>query len=660
MEKRINGFNAIILVTIMIVQLFGIDAIKAVAEELYLSEDTVIENDTDDSYYSSGAKVTVNNGVKVTGKIFGSGGSIENYGDIAQVDISASELHNYAGASVGSVDTYSTMNNIINDGKITTIDNLNGNVTNIGTIGSITINNSGIYNQPVVNMNGGTISSFISYIGKSDDGYAPKLILSGGNIDKIESMGMLDVDAVGSTTVGTFVGAVTLTGSGTISVTNTLNLSGDYSEVSPTLKVSDSTQINIADGSKVKVQYDGQDYLITEAGQGTLSDIVGNTISTNIEASETIDVSKSSGISRTKKYMPGQKITATYIVADGYYYPKDYAVTTDGSGTLSTDRIDAKTVSVSYIVENATNKIINITIPKASKRITQDAPVGLVGGVESVSGLTSDMEYADSPDSAAWTTCTDGTMDFTAGTWYFRYKETDEKYAGETSAVSVLERIETPAYIEAPSPAYHMSGTKGQNGYYISDIRLTAPEGYRISESENGTYRDSITINEQSELSFIYLMRVSDGLKTKAVGISDYAIDTTVPVVSVQNNQTYYGDTVEVSVYDKNLSQVYINGVLKQEDGVSRKLNFNSDNGICDYEIKAIDKAGNSKTVKIRVAAEWMRSGVVPKGKAVKLIPGNAYKLGDGTWKVSGDETAYNGNVTFYVDTEGSYMFDGQ
>lgn len=660
MEKRINGFNAIILVTIMIVQLFGIDAIKAVAEELYLSEDTVIEKDTDDSYYSSGAKVTVNNGVKVTGRIFGSGGSIENYGDIAQVDLSASELHNYAGASVSSVNTYSTTNNIINDGKITTIDDLNGNVTNIGTIGSITINNSDNYTQPVVNMNGGTISSFISYVEKSDDNYAPKLILSGGNVNKIESISTLNVDAAGNATVGSFAGVVTLTGSGTINVTNTLNLSGDYSDTSPTLKVSDSTQIDIADGSKVKVQYNGQDYLITEAGQGTLSDLVGNTISTNIEASETIDLSKSSEFSQTKKYMPEQEVTATYIVADGYYYPKDYAVTTDGSGTVRTDRIDAKTISVSYKVENVTNKIINITIPKASKRITQNAPIGLVGGVESVSGLTSDMEYSDSPDSADWTTCTDGTMDFTAGTWYFRYKETDEKYAGEASAVSVLERIETPSYIEAPSPAYHMSGTKGQNGYYVSDIRLAAPEGYMISESENGTYRDSITINEQSELSCIYLMRISDGLKTKAVGISDYAIDTTFPVVSVQDNQIYYGDTVEVSVYDKNLSQVYINGVPKQGNGLSRKLYFNSDNGICEYEIKVIDKAGNSKTVQIKVAAEWMRSGVIPKGKAVRLIPGNAYKLGDGTWKVSDDETAYNGNITFYVDTEGSYMFDGQ
>ncbi len=660
MKQRIRGLNAIVLVTIMIVQLFGIDAIRAVAENYYLSEDTTIDSDTDDSYNYAGTKVTVNSGVKVTGTIFGSGGSVENYGEITRVGINASELHNYVGASVDTVNTYSSMDNIINEGNIATIENLNGNVTNTGTIGSITINYSGVDNQPTVNMNGGTISSFTSYVEKSDDNYAPKLILSGGNVDKIESISTLLVDAAGNTTVGTFAGVVTLTGSGTINVTNTLNLSGDYSDASPTLKVSDSTQLNMADGSKVKVQYDGQDYLITEAGQGTLRDLVGNTITTNIEAADTIDLSKSSDILQTNKYMPGQEVTATYIVADGYYYPKDYAVTTDGSGTVKTDRIDAKTISVSYKVENVTNKNITITIPKASKRITQNAPAGLVGGVESVSGLTSDIEYANSPDSSDWTTCTDGTMDFTAGTWYFRYKETDEKYAGEASAVSVLERVKTPDYIEAPSPAYHMSGTKGQNGYYVSDITLTAPDGYKISENENGAYRDSIIIGEQSDIVSIYLMRGSDGLKTKAVKLEDYVIDTTFPVVSVQDNQTYYGDIIEASVYDKNLSQIYVNGVLEQGDGESRTVSLSSDNGLRSYEIKAVDKAGNSRVINIKVAAGWMRRGIVPKGKAVRLMPSNAYKLGDGTWKVSGDETAYSGNITFYVDTEGSYMFDEQ
>ena len=42
------------------------------------------------------------------------------------------------------------------------------------------------------------------------------------------------------------------------------------------------------------------------------------------------------------------------------------------------------------------------------------------------------------------------------------------------------------------------------------------------------------------------------------------------------------------------------------------------------------------------------------------LDSGEAYELGSGTWKVSGDSTNYTGGIVFYVPASGDYEFTQQ
>lgn len=656
MKKRLRELKAFILVTVLIAELFGINNLRALADNIYLTEAEVIESDTDSNYNTNGYTITINNGAKVNGIIYGSGGTIQNYGEAAQISNLTGMLNNYLGASVASVSLNS--GTITNEGTITYASITDGTLTNTGTISNVIFDATDSGNGGCVQMNGGTITTLESrseyYVGDSP---YPQVVLNGGTINQINSIGTLFVNAAGDVSVGDISGTMTFMGSGTINVSGNLNLSGDYSEISPVIKVSKTTQINNEDGSKVKVQYNDLSYLITEEVTGTIVELFGNKISTGVSDENTINMGESTVFSQSDMYMPGDEATATYVAADGYYFPEDYAVTTDGSGMIYVTRIDAKTISVSYTFDNVQNKVVNITIPAASERMTQAAPASLVGGEECISGVTEAMEYAKSADATEWTACTAGTMNFTAGIWYIRYKATDVYKASDAVAVSVLEKKQEVQYIPAPAPVYYISGTKGLNGYYVSDIQILAPEGYMLSVTENGVYTESITINEKSNFDGIYLMRKSDGLKTKKINV-DILIDTVLPSVNVDDKQIYYTDSLEITIDDDNLSEVYIDGLKKVFSGSSCTISLASFSGEKVYEIKAVDKAGNVRTFNVTVAAEWLKSGEVPKGTAVRLTAGKAYKLGSGTWKVSGDNTSYSGNITFYVGNEGSYTFE--
>ena len=85
-----------------------------------------------------------------------------------------------------------------------------------------------------------------------------------------------------------------------------------------------------------------------------------------------------------------------------------------------------------------------------------------------------------------------------------------------------------------------------------------------------------------------------------------------------------------------------------------------SEGGVEEYELVVTDRAGNVKTMKVTVAAEWTKTGKIPSGTPVKLQAGENYTLGEGSWTVSGDATTYSGGSTFYVGSEGKYTFNKQ
>ena len=731
MEKRIRALKAIILVVVMIVELFGVDAVRVVAETINVTGDTTISTEDNRDYAVTDCTLTVSSTGNITGTVYGSGGKIVNQGSISKIERNI-EVDNQAGASIQ--DLQSSVG-ITNAGHITSATySSTYTLTNSGTIGTLNVQNPGYSGSTAtVNMNAGTISSLnvTNYSGMN-----PIINYAGGTITSLIAEGTNGADLVvsGSHEISQLKGTVNVSGSGMLTVSGALQLEKGYT--GEKLGVTKDTALTVKDGYTVQVNYKDHVYSISSATEQKITDLAGNTVSTVMDDAAAATMTVETPFT-SETYMYGEQAVAVYLAKDDYYFPEDYQATvTGGSGTLDITRVNAKEIKLAYTFADE-KKDIQISLPAANARGTQDAPAGLDGGVKKVTGVTEDMEYAVSETSDTWTQVTgitdSGMLAMEPGTWYFRYKETDEKKVsaatkvivkGEgvasveqgdvnygtkpdpkaetstnTEKTAVIEYKEASSddtaysqtvptavgnytvratfaeteaygeavattdfsirYLETPEPPYTLVGTKGENGYYTSNVVVKPAKGYMISTELNGTYVESLTI-QNSQSGTVFYLRNASGERTGALRLETIKIKKQTPKLSLENGKTYYGDSQKLVIQDDYLSQVYVNGVLQNLDGTEFVLQLGSNNGKKKYEITAVDVAGNKKTILVTVAAAWMKTGIIPEGVLVNLETGNGYKLGNGNWKVAGDSTSYSGGTEFYVKKDGSYTFGKQ
>lgn len=731
MEKRIRALKAIILVVVMIVELFGVDAVRVVAETINVTGDTTISTEDNRDYAVTDCTLTVSSTGNITGTVYGSGGKIVNQGSISKIERNI-EVDNQAGASIQ--DLQSSVG-ITNAGHITSATySSTYTLTNSGTIDTLNVQNPGYSGSTAtVNMNAGTISSLnvTNYSGMN-----PVINYAGGTITSLIAEGTNGADLVvsGSHEISQLKGTVNVSGSGMLTVSGALQLEKGYT--GEKLGVTKDTALTVKDGYTVQVNYKDHVYSISSATEQKITDLAGNTVSAVMDDAAAATMTVETPFT-SETYMYGEQAVAVYLAKDDYYFPEDYQATvTGGSGTLDITRVNAKEIKLAYTFADE-KKNIQISLPAANARGTQDAPAGLDGGVKKVTGVTEDMEYAVSETSDTWTQVTgitdSGTLAMEPGTWYFRYKETDEKKVsaatkvivkGEgvasveqgdvnygtkpdpkaetstnTEKTAVIEYKEASSddtaysqtvptavgnytvratfaeteaygeavattdfsirYLETPEPPYTLVGTKGENGYYTSNVVVKPAKGYMISTELNGTYVESLTI-QNSQSGTVFYLRNASGERTGALRLETIKIKKQTPKLSLENGKTYYGDSQKLVIQDDYLSQVYVNGVLQNLDGTEFVLQLGSNNGKKKYEITAVDVAGNNKTILVTVAAAWMKTGIIPEGVLVNLETGNGYKLGNGNWKVAGDSTSYSGGTEFYVKKDGSYTFGKQ
>lgn len=731
MEKRIRALKAIILVVVMIVELFGVDAVRVVAETINVTGDTTISTEDNRDYAVTDCTLTVSSTGNITGTVYGSGGKIVNQGSISKIERNI-EVDNQAGASIQ--DLQSSVG-ITNAGHITSATySSTYTLTNSGTIDTLNVQNPGYSGSTAtVNMNAGTISSLnvTNYSGMN-----PVINYAGGTITSLIAEGTNGADLVvsGSHEISQLKGTVNVSGSGMLTVSGALQLEKGYT--GEKLGVTKDTALTVKDGYTVQVNYKDHVYSISSATEQKITDLAGNTVSAVMDDAAAATMTVETPFT-SETYMYGEQAVAVYLAKDDYYFPEDYQATvTGGSGTLDITRVNAKEIKLAYTFADE-KKDIQISLPAANARGTQDAPAGLDGGVKKVTGVTEDMEYAVSETSDTWTQVTgitdSGTLAMEPGTWYFRYKETDEKKVsaatkvivkGEgvasveqgdvnygtkpdpkaetstnTEKTAVIEYKEASSddtaysqavptavgnytvratfaeteaygeavattdfsikYLETPEPPYTLVGTKGENGYYTSNVVVKPAKGYMISTELNGTYVESLTI-QNSQSGTVFYLRNASGERTGALRLETIKIKKQTPKLSLENGKTYYGDSQKLVIQDDYLSQVYVNGVLQNLDGTEFVLQLGSNNGKKKYEITAVDVAGNKKTILVTVAAAWMKTGIIPEGVLVNLETGNGYKLGNGNWKVAGDSTSYSGGTEFYVKKDGSYTFGKQ
>ena len=731
MEKRIRALKAIILVVVMIVELFGVDAVRVVAETINVTGDTTISTEDNRDYAVTDCTLTVSSTGNITGTVYGSGGKIVNQGSISKIERNI-EVDNQAGASIQ--DLQSSVG-ITNAGHITSATySSTYTLTNSGTIDTLNVQNPGYSGSTAtVNMNAGTISSLnvTNYSGMN-----PVINYAGGTITSLIAEGTNGADLVvsGSHEISQLKGTVNVSGSGMLTVSGALQLEKGYT--GEKLGVTKDTALTVKDGYTVQVNYKDHVYSISSATEQKITDLAGNTVSTVMDDAAAATMTVETPFT-SETYMYGEQAVAVYLAKDDYYFPEDYQATvTGGSVTLDITRVNAKEIKLAYTFADE-KKDIQISLPAANARGTQDAPAGLDGGVKKVTGVTEDMEYAVSETSDTWTQVTgitdSGMLAMEPGTWYFRYKETDEKKVsaatkvivkGEgvasveqgdvnygtkpdpkaetstnTEKTAVIEYKEASSddtaysqtvptavgnytvratfaeteaygeavattdfsikYLETPEPPYTLVGTKGENGYYTSNVVVKPAKGYMISTELNGTYVESLTI-QNSQSGTVFYLRNASGERTGALRLETIKIKKQTPKLSLENGKTYYGDSQKLVIQDDYLSQVYVNGVLQNLDGTEFVLQLGSNNGKKKYEITAVDVAGNKKTILVTVAAAWMKTGIIPEGVLVNLETGNGYKLGNGNWKVAGDSTSYSGGTEFYVKKDGSYTFGKQ
>lgn len=213
-------------------------------------------------------------------------------------------------------------------------------------------------------------------------------------------------------------------------------------------------------------------------------------------------------------------------------------------------------------------------------------------------------------------------------------------------------------YLDAPEKPYTLSGNKGDDGYYKSNVTITPAEGYLISEVLDGAYEDKLVIKKTTGSIKVYLKKASSGEKTSTIDVSEIKIDKTVPAIEYNaTDNIIYGETAEISVSDINLKKLMVNGETIEYKSGKATLELTSNNGAEKYEIVAEDKAGNISKANLIIMAEWMKSRDIPVGEKVKLLAEYSYNLGAGKWQVSGDGTTYAGNITFYINSDGEYSF---
>lgn len=216
----------------------------------------------------------------------------------------------------------------------------------------------------------------------------------------------------------------------------------------------------------------------------------------------------------------------------------------------------------------------------------------------------------------------------------------------------------TIRYLKAPKSSYKISGTMGDNDYYTSVVTILPAKGYMIADSLDGTYKNSLELTKSTDSFLIYLKNTKTGEKTSGIEVPALKIDKDAPaILNAVSGETIYAENAEIIIKDDHLKQVSVNNSEVEFKNGTAVLQLASNQGEEQYDIIGVDDAGNRSEIHIAVAAEWMKSKVVPSGVKVRLYKKYSYQLGGGTWKVEGDTTSYTGNSEFYVNNDGDYSF---
>ncbi len=185
------------------------------------------------------------------------------------------------------------------------------------------------------------------------------------------------------------------------------------------------------------------------------------------------------------------------------------------------------------------------------------------------------------------------------------HKIVAEDEAGNTSVWNItLEYLPTAT----PETPYTISGTKGKNGYYTSDVELIPAEGYSITSDVNSNPLSKVAYT--SSLESVYLIKDSDGTFTSAIPVEKILIDKVKPAIpksvvnqdginlDLENGGEVHARKIDFTVSDTNLTSVTLNGEDVEVVDGKADISISADrNEIRTYKVVAEDIAGNTSEV---------------------------------------------------------------
>jgi hypothetical protein len=209
----------------------------------------------------------------------------------------------------------------------------------------------------------------------------------------------------------------------------------------------------------------------------------------------------------------------------------------------------------------------------------------------------------------------------------------------------------TISYLPTPTAPYSLEGKLGDNEIYTTDVKIIPADGYQISKTIKTGYVDSIELDKNGDIGYVYLKKKATGEMTDKIAIKEILIDKETPVITgIADKEVIYTDSKQVIVKDDNLFEVIVNGVKVAVSNGQAVIDLSADNGIMDYTIVMKDKAGNESTIFVTLITAWMQTGDVQEGVPLKLYPGYTYNFPEGsTWTIEGDPTVYCGGNKFVV-----------
>lgn len=174
-----------------------------------------------------------------------------------------------------------------------------------------------------------------------------------------------------------------------------------------------------------------------------------------------------------------------------------------------------------------------------------------------------------------------------------------------------------------------LSGTKGNNGWYVGAVTLTPPEGYKIS-NDGSTWKDIFTLNVEGTSNVRYYLRDKDGGITdgKMVKIS---IDTVAP-------------SGKIRIKDNSFTGRLLN-IVNFRYFFSRTVNVN---------ITGTDDTSGIDTIEYQKAArtaDYDKDGVWIKGSSLTVDPGEKFIIYARITDNAGHQTIINSDgIVVYTD----------